>query len=363
MAIPAKPTLTAPPTAPVRGEDRASFATKANAYVVFIGTNVTDLTAAIDWQNTVFTAVESEASDAAQSVVDAAAEVVLAADQVGLAEAQVALAEQAVLDAISGGQAQVVLAAGQVTLAEAAAAAAIVTANADAWVSGASYSVNENVISGIDFGTYRAILTHTGVATDPSADATNWVKISSPVKASQAEAEAGTENTKFLTSLRTAQAIAEQSPAPAFESAFFYAVDEKTSGSLSGTSGNADYVVRNLNTVKINQIAGASLGSNRVTLPAGTYLFDALAPSYLSRGQRLSLYNVTDSSYDISGLSSYSGGSSIPAFLFGKLTISATKVFEFRHYTDFERLNNGLGKASGDSEPEIYTTVKIWKVA
>jgi hypothetical protein len=74
MAIPAKPTLTAPPTAPVRGEDRASFATKANAYVVFIGTNVTDLTAAIDWQNTVFTATETEATNAAQSVVDAAAE-------------------------------------------------------------------------------------------------------------------------------------------------------------------------------------------------------------------------------------------------------------------------------------------------
>ena len=74
MAIPAKPTLTAPPTAPVRGEDRASFATKANAYVVFIGTNVTDLTAAIDWQNTVFTATETKATNAAQSVVDAAAE-------------------------------------------------------------------------------------------------------------------------------------------------------------------------------------------------------------------------------------------------------------------------------------------------
>jgi sugar lactone lactonase YvrE len=55
-------------------------------------------------------------------------------------------------------------------------------------------------------------LTHTGVATDPSADATNWVKISSPVKASQAEAEAGANNLEFMTSLRTAQAIAVLSP-------------------------------------------------------------------------------------------------------------------------------------------------------
>ena len=62
MAIPEKPTLTAPPVAPVRGEDRSSFATKANNYIVFIGTNVTDLTEAINWQNTVFTAVEDAAS-------------------------------------------------------------------------------------------------------------------------------------------------------------------------------------------------------------------------------------------------------------------------------------------------------------
>jgi len=159
MPIPAKPTLTTPPTAPVRGEDRASFAAKANAYVLFIGTNVTDLTAAIDWQDTVFTAVESEAADAAQSAVDAAAEVVLAGDQVALAIAQVALA------------------ADEVDLAEAAAAAAVATANAEAWVSGASYDINDNAISQINFKTYRAKSTFTGQTTDPSADETRWVDV------------------------------------------------------------------------------------------------------------------------------------------------------------------------------------------
>ena len=73
MAIPAKPTMTTPPTAPVRGEDRSSFATKANAYVVFIRTNVTDLTAAIDWQNTVFTATD-DAGNAAIASAESASE-------------------------------------------------------------------------------------------------------------------------------------------------------------------------------------------------------------------------------------------------------------------------------------------------
>ena len=74
MAIPEKPTLTAPPTAPVRGEDPTTFASKTNAYLAFIATNVSQLTAAIDWQNTVFSATETEATSAAQSVVDAASE-------------------------------------------------------------------------------------------------------------------------------------------------------------------------------------------------------------------------------------------------------------------------------------------------
>jgi len=64
MAIPEKPTLTTPPAAPVRGQDPTTFASRTNAYLAFIASNVTDLTAAIDWQNTVFTATEIEATNA-----------------------------------------------------------------------------------------------------------------------------------------------------------------------------------------------------------------------------------------------------------------------------------------------------------
>ena len=73
MAIPTKPVLTTPPAAPTRGEYRTSFATKANAYVVFIGTNVTDLTAAIDWQNTVFNETEADSVSAVNAAAIAQA--------------------------------------------------------------------------------------------------------------------------------------------------------------------------------------------------------------------------------------------------------------------------------------------------
>ena len=151
---------------------------------------------------------EGTVTDSEQAVTDAEAQVALAVEQVALAVEQVGLAEDEVAEAV----AQVELAGAQRVLAQAAAAAAIITANAPFWVSEASYTAGANAISPIDFGTYRAITTHTGVATDPSADATNWVLISAPAKATQVKAEAGTDNDDFMTSLRTAQAIAALSP-------------------------------------------------------------------------------------------------------------------------------------------------------
>lgn len=51
------------------------------------------------------------------------------------------------------------------------------TANVTQWVSGASYSLGQNVWSPIDFKTYRRKVAGAGT-TDPSADATNWILIS-----------------------------------------------------------------------------------------------------------------------------------------------------------------------------------------
>jgi hypothetical protein len=62
--------------------------------------------------------------------------------------------------------------------AEAAAASAIATAaaNTDLWVSGTTYTQGTNVISPINWHTYRRI-TNGGGTTDPSADPTNWKPI------------------------------------------------------------------------------------------------------------------------------------------------------------------------------------------
>lgn len=61
--------------------------------------------------------------------------------------------------------------------ATAAASAATITANAAAWVNGGTYALNANAISGVDFQTYRKKTASSVTTTDPSADATNWVKV------------------------------------------------------------------------------------------------------------------------------------------------------------------------------------------
>jgi hypothetical protein len=68
-------------------------------------------------------------------------------------------------------------AAASAIAAAASATTAVNAANAQVWVSGASYDAGDVVYSPVTYQTYRAITTHSGETTDPSSDATNWVQL------------------------------------------------------------------------------------------------------------------------------------------------------------------------------------------
>ena len=90
--------------------------------------------------------------------------------------------------------------------ASATSAAASATAAAQvaaAWVSGASYTVGSVVYSPIDFQTYRAITTHSGLTTDPSEDATNWVAIGGGGGGGGLTSQTATTTTTSQTSVAT----------------------------------------------------------------------------------------------------------------------------------------------------------------
>ena len=149
------PTFTTPPDAPSRASP-STFSSRTDAFLAWMVTFKSELTTAVSWFSSTAATVSTDASTT-----------------------------------------------------EAAKDAAIAAANAAPWVSAASYTVLDVVISPVDYQPYRAITTHSGVTTDPSLDATNWVQqFVVPEFASQAEAEAGTDNTTLMTPLRSAEAIA-----------------------------------------------------------------------------------------------------------------------------------------------------------
>ena len=136
----------------------------------------------------------------------------------------------------------------------------------------------------------------------------------------------------------------------------------------SGTAGGASVVgiqTRTLNTVSFNTISGASLASNQITLPAGTYRVRAKSPTVGVNISQAWLYNVTDASVTIRGSSENGVANSsgdpmtVSSWVEGRFTIASTKVFELRQYSN-EVHANGLG-APVSQGTEVYSYVEIVK--
>ena len=147
---------------------------------------------------------------------------------------------------------------------------------------------------------------------------------------------------------------------------------QEASGVNGGGCTAATWNVRTMNTALTNNIAGASLGSNQITLPAGTYWIEIMsganAPSVSTQMHKARLRNITDLTSEVVGSSETTASNttddahtkSIGANL---VTIAASKVFELQHYTSQTLAGTGLGTATASGEVEMYAFAKIWKVA
>ena len=121
------PTITPLPTAPSRSTDPTNFSTEADAFVAALPNFGTQANAQAAYLDGVATAVDADA----------------------------------------------VAASTDADTASAAAIAALAAANVTLWVSGTTYAIGNNVISPINFQTYRRKTAGAGT-TDPSLDGTNW---------------------------------------------------------------------------------------------------------------------------------------------------------------------------------------------
>jgi hypothetical protein len=153
-----------------------------------------------------------------------------------------------------------------------------------------------------------------------------------------------------------------------FESALLHVRDEKASGTSGGGVTSGSWVTRTLNTSVTNEISGASLASSQITLPSGTYYIHASAPANRVNQHKAKLRNVTDSSDTFIGTSEYCESgypNTTHSFVIGRFTIASSKTFELQHRVAASETtyNIGLGVAASFSVVEIYTDVRIWKVA
>lgn len=140
--------------------------------------------------------------------------------------------------------------------------------------------------------------------------------------------------------------------------------DEKSLGTDGGTFTAGAWQQRNLNALQVNTITGASLTSNQITLPAGTYRVEWSAPAYVVNGHQSVFTSTPTATVSIPGnsartnstvfMTTDSGASAV-------FTIAAPTIFEVQHRCATTKPTDGLGVAFGNTT-EVYTTVEIWKI-
>ena len=153
-----------------------------------------------------------------------------------------------------------------------------------------------------------------------------------------------------------------------YESALFHIQNEHaTHQSTSIGTSYTDFI---FNTVKTNEITGASLSSNEVTLPSGTYFADIMICTARCNAFVSRLYNTTDSSLVLEGALMYADTShtnNLISFIKGRFTIAAQKTFKIQgsSQTAASTYGQGYSQSSGSTLSTIWMnrTALFWKVA
>lgn len=143
--------------------------------------------------------------------------------------------------------------------------------------------------------------------------------------------------------------------------------EQQASGTNGGDFNSGAWQTRTLNTSVTNQIPGAGVAANRITLTTGTYFCAASAPANRVDNHKLKLRDVTNGADVLIGQSEscpssvgFGGG---VATVNGLFTVTGPTDFELQHQCGTTRLVSGLGIASAFGVVEVYAEALIWKLA
>lgn len=182
-------------------------------------------------------------------------------------------------------------------------------------------------------------------------------------------AEVGDNTTRFATTAFVAAALSASEPALQF----MVVEDQKSNGIGGGTMSAGAWYTRDLNTVISNTITGASLSSNRITLPSGTYYVQAKSAFFSHQNWGISsvirIFNVTTGAQlgrSINNVFGFPAGASggVPQSLDCIFTLKDTSAIELQYgNANTGALNPALGVAQGIPDiPEVYSQVVIMKI-
>jgi hypothetical protein len=144
--------------------------------------------------------------------------------------------------------------------------------------------------------------------------------------------------------------------------------DEKSSTSEGGTFTSGSWQTRTLQTEALNTITGASLASNQITLPAGTYEIDAYARAYRVGKHQAKLRDTTGAADLILGVPGVSQNASdyaeCPSVIKGRFTLSVESDLEIQHRCATTQNTNGFGAGTADlGVTGVFCDVTIRKIS
>lgn len=139
--------------------------------------------------------------------------------------------------------------------------------------------------------------------------------------------------------------------------------DQRPDGAAGDFLTAGAWRVRALNTVVVNEIVGASLAANQITLPAGDYEVTALQTAYNNGNCQSRLYDATAGVMLLPGFTQLVGSTSGSTGLFpvvGRFSLAAPSAVELQIWPG---VNNAAPTASAATGlVEVYSDVRIWKV-
>lgn len=141
--------------------------------------------------------------------------------------------------------------------------------------------------------------------------------------------------------------------------------DQQSDGSNGGSFSSGAWRTRTLNTAVTNDISGASLAANQITLPAGTFFIEARTPALEVKSHQARLRNISDTATELVGTSETCGGTVdtvTPSIVRGQFTIAGAKIFEIQHICETTKTTDGFGRAGSFGVGEVYTDVLIWEI-